>query len=84
MAEAVLTSKGQITIPREIRKAFGLKPKDKILFIPDEDEIIMRPLKGNILDLRGIVKHRGGPIDFKRLRREFEKDVARRVVERIK
>lgn len=84
MAEAVLTSKGQVTIPKEIRKAFGLKPKDKVLFIPDEDEIIMRPLKGNILDLRGIVKHKGGPIDFKKLRKEFEKAMAKRVVEKMK
>jgi len=32
MAEATVSSKNQIVIPREARKALGLKPGDKVLF----------------------------------------------------
>ena len=84
MIETTLTSKGQVTIPKKIRNIFGLKPKDKLIFIPIENEVIMRFTKGNVLDLRGIAKHKGGNINFKELRKEFEKDIARRAVEKIK
>jgi len=57
---------------------------DNLLFIPDEDKVVVMPIMGNILDLQGIAKHKGGPIDFKKLRKEFEKDMARKVVEKMK
>lgn len=34
---AKITSKGQITIPIEIRKLLGLKEGDKVLFVQDGD-----------------------------------------------
>ncbi len=34
MAEVVLSSKNQIVIPRQARKAPGLKPRDKLLVVP--------------------------------------------------
>lgn len=33
MATATMTSKGQVTVPREIREALGLKAGDKISFV---------------------------------------------------
>lgn len=35
-----ITSKGQITIPVEIRKKLNLKTGDKVIFIEDGDKII--------------------------------------------
>lgn len=80
MAESVLTSKGQITIPKSIRKLLKLKAKDKIIFVPDGDHIIMVPVKENILDLYGSVKHKGGPLDFKKLRKKVTSEVARKAL----
>lgn len=34
MATATMTSKGQLTVPKEIRDRLGLKPGDKIDFVP--------------------------------------------------
>ena len=78
MAEAVLTSKGQITLPKEIRDEYGLKEGDKVSFVPEKGWVIMVPLKGTILDLYGAIKHKGGPINFDQLRRTMVKDLARR------
>jgi len=39
MELARVTSKGQITIPREIRKKLGLKPGDKVLFVEEDGRI---------------------------------------------
>ncbi|HLR24894.1 MAG TPA: type II toxin-antitoxin system PrlF family antitoxin [Fodinibius sp.] len=60
MPEATLTSKGQVTIPKKIRKKLQLNPGDKILFQETEEgdvKIITR--KKSIRELRGIL-HRPG------------------------
>jgi AbrB family looped-hinge helix DNA binding protein len=41
--EAKLTSKGQITIPKTIRTALGLKAGEKVVFIRENREVIMIP-----------------------------------------
>ena len=41
MAEATLSSKNQIVILREARKALGLKPSDKLLVVLQGDNIIV-------------------------------------------
>jgi AbrB family looped-hinge helix DNA binding protein len=38
-ATAKLTSKGQITIPAEIRKRFGMRTGDRLTFINKNDEL---------------------------------------------
>lgn len=45
--EAKITSKGQITIPLEVRKKLGLRPGDKIVFEEkgDENGMTVRPAK---------------------------------------
>lgn len=45
--EAKITSKGQITIPLEVRKKLGLRPGDKIVFeeIGDEHGMTVRPAR---------------------------------------
>jgi AbrB family looped-hinge helix DNA binding protein len=43
--EATLTSKGQITVPREVRRQLGLKTGDKLLFEGDGKNIRIRPVR---------------------------------------
>jgi AbrB family looped-hinge helix DNA binding protein len=54
MSTGTMTSKGQTTIPKDIREGLGLKPKDQIHYtlLPD-GRVIMRAKKGSILDLYG-------------------------------
>ena len=51
-----VTSKGQVTIPKDIRKALGLKTGDRVTFVTDGDQAILIPIKGDILSLKGILK----------------------------
>ena len=37
--EAKVTSKGQITVPREIRRRLGVRTGDRLLFEEDEDGV---------------------------------------------
>lgn len=66
MPTSTVTSKGQTTIPKAIRDHLHLKPHDVLIFLPDGDRVVMQPLRGSILDLKGILKpyHKAGPIDF--------------------
>jgi AbrB family looped-hinge helix DNA binding protein len=78
MAEATLTSKGQITIPKEVRELFGLNDGDRVGFISESGWIIMVPLKGNILDLYGSVPHKGKTIDFNKLREKVKRAITKK------
>jgi antitoxin PrlF len=81
MSVSVLTKKGQTTIPKDIRNFLNLAPNDKILYLMEGNKVVIKPLKGNILDLKGSVTTKDKPIDFKKLRSETKKKVARKVVE---
>ncbi|MEW6560272.1 MAG: type II toxin-antitoxin system PrlF family antitoxin [Pseudomonadota bacterium] len=56
MSSATLTSKGQTTIPKDIRDALGLKPKDRIHYtlMPD-GTVIMRAKTRSIVSLEGML-----------------------------
>ena len=63
MATAALTSKGQITIPIEVREELGLKAGDRIEFVKSEGgKFFIQPKKGSIMNLRGIFKLTGKPV----------------------
>jgi AbrB family looped-hinge helix DNA binding protein len=68
MATAAVTSKGQITIPAEVRKKLGLKVGDRVRFIEGENgEYILRPKTGSIMDLEGCVKWTGKPVTIEEM-----------------
>ena len=43
--EARVTSKGQITVPHDIRRALSVRPGDKLLFEKDGADVRVRPLR---------------------------------------
>jgi AbrB family looped-hinge helix DNA binding protein len=73
-----ITSKGQVTIPKRIRDELGLKPGDRVLFVLRGGEVVLQPIKSTLLDLRGSVEPRRRPEDFKMVRKQTKKRVARK------
>jgi len=59
-ADATLTSKGQTTIPKEIRDELGMKPGDRMTFtlMPDST-VIMRVKSKNLSALAGSLHKKG-------------------------
>jgi len=76
-----LTSKGQITIPKEVRKALKLKPSEKVIVVVEGDQAIIKPLRGNILDIGGSIPipKEKKPIDFRKVREEVKKKVGAKI-----
>lgn len=74
MATASMTSKGQITIPVELRKKFGLKAGVQVRFFEGENgELILRPKTGSIKNLKGIVKWTGKPVTIEEMNETIRK-----------
>ena len=67
MSNATLTSKGQTTIPKEIRDSLGLKPKDQLNFTQmPNGTVIMRVKNKSVLDLADIINYQGPKIPMKK------------------
>ena len=50
MSRATLTSKGQLTIPKDVREKLGLKSGDRVVFEFDGDSVHLRVQKQKSLE----------------------------------
>jgi len=66
--ESTVTSKGQVTIPKEARDYLGLKPGDRVkFFIQPDGRVVLLP-KLPITALKGIVpKRKGRPVSLEEM-----------------
>jgi AbrB family looped-hinge helix DNA binding protein len=71
-----VTSKGQVTIPTELRRALNIKPRDRVSFELVDGEIRLRPSKSVVETTYGAVTPTSRPEDFHKLRRDFEEGMA--------
>jgi len=78
MAEATLSSKNQIVIPKEAREAMGLKPGDKLLFTVHTGIITLmkRPAKFHEA-IRGLARGIYGDDYLKKERASWNQNVPR-------
>jgi AbrB family looped-hinge helix DNA binding protein len=58
--DTTLTSKGQTTIPKEIRDGLGMKPGDRMTFtlMPDAT-VVMRVKTKSVMELAGMLHKKG-------------------------
>lgn len=80
---ATITTKGQVTIPADIRKALGLKPRDKVVFTLNQGEVKLEPSSSALRAGFGAVKPQRSPEDFKKLRGEVQKWVAQKAEKKL-
>ena len=67
---STITSKGQVTIPAEVRKRLGLKTGDRIVFVlGDAGEVrLIVPQYPDIESLRGAAGSLDGPLTWQEMR----------------
>lgn len=62
MTTAAVTSKGQITIPAEVREDLHLKKGDRVIFLKGErGEYILKAKRGRLQDAKGLIQWSGKP-----------------------
>jgi len=55
MTSATVTSKGQVTIPADVRAKLGLRPGSRLAFVPTAGGYEIHPQAASIKDLKGAV-----------------------------
>ena len=81
MTIAIVSEKGQLTLPAEIRKKLNIKTGSYLRIAIIGEEIRLIPEAKSLSSLRGIVKI-AGEQDFKAIREQVMGDVARDKIER--
>jgi len=76
---STVTSKGQVTIPKAIRDFLHIRPNDRVDFVVEGGQVVVRPAK-TLKDLRGAVPA-AGPGDFEAERARAKAAVGKRVSE---
>jgi AbrB family looped-hinge helix DNA binding protein len=76
MTTTSITVKGQVLLPVELRRKYGIKPHDFLGVVDRDGEIVILPLpKDPIAHARGILK--GGPSLRDDLRSDRKKELGR-------
>jgi antitoxin PrlF len=77
MPTATLTTKGQVTIPKEVRDHLGVDTGDRLSFVVQDDgTVIVKPITRHVRELGGLL-HRPGqrPVTTN----EMDEAIARRI-----
>ena len=77
IAAAKVTSKGQVTIPKEIRKFLLVQTGTVIVFEKENDQVFIRPHK-TLKAYRGMLKGFGKTASFEEIRNTTKKAVGKR------
>ncbi|MDP2935292.1 MAG: AbrB family transcriptional regulator [Dehalococcoidia bacterium] len=80
---ASITQRGQVTIPAEIRRLLGAKPRGKIVFQIDGGEVRLAPVEFTLETAYGSVKPLHRPENFKKLIGEAMEEHAEEVVRKM-
>lgn len=77
MSSSMLTPKGQITIPVDIRIYLGINPGDKLEFLIDEKgKVILFPVVENVTALKGLLTKSKKKVSIQKMRKIIAKYVA--------
>ncbi len=77
MVTATMTSKGQLTIPKEVRNKLHLRAGDRVAFeVHDDCEALLKPITKSVDEVFGSLRRPGQP-------HRSLKDMKRAVVKRM-
>lgn len=68
MATATVTSKGQVTLPREVRSALGVSAGDRLDFVRLEDgAYVIVPASHSVRALKGVLPRRAEAVSLEEM-----------------
>lgn len=79
MPTATLTTKGQITIPKEIRDHLGVDAGDRLSFeVKDGGEVVVQPETTDLRSLRGALRRKGQAASLAKMDEAIRRGASRR------
>jgi len=79
LATAVITSKGQVTIPKSVRERLGVDAGDRVEFVETSDgAFTIVAATRDVRDLKGIVPKPGKPVSIEDMSRVITRMGGRR------
>jgi len=81
---STLTSKGQVTIPVEIRRYLRLAPQDRITFVIEGGQVRIVPAESVVARTAGALQSPRPSETAEQLRESAEESIAADVVERMR
>ncbi len=79
MSTSILISKGQTTIPKDVRKRLNLHPGDHLEFVIDKDgRVLVLPASIDASELAGMLKAPARPVSVGDMDRAIRKRRGRR------
>ena len=64
MPVATVTSKGQVTIPKEVREELGIETGTKLWFVRTSQGYVLKPASNSVMRLAGSLKYDGPPVSI--------------------
>ena len=78
----VVTRKGQVTIPADIRRALGIKEGDKVAFVLEDDQVKLTRKEGVVEQTAGALKSDIPALSLREEREAAEQAIAEEALER--
>lgn len=75
-----ITSKGQITLPKEVRKLLNVQEGNVIVFEKENDKIVIKPAK-TLRDFKGLLKNTKKEETFDEIRKIVKNSLGKRVIQ---
>ncbi len=77
MSSSTLTSKGQTTIPKDVRDVLRLNAGDRVEFVISGNSVILRSASRKVTDLKGFLPKPKKPVTLEQMDAAIRKRAAR-------
>ncbi len=81
---STITTKGQVTIPAEIRRHLGVGEHDQVAFVIEGDQVRLEPVDFTLESAYGSVEPLTRPEDFAALTNLAKEERAKRAIAKLK
>jgi antitoxin PrlF len=79
-----MTQRSQITVPSEVKRVLGLKPRDRVAFTIEGCEVRLRPVEFTLETAFGSVEPRSRPEDLEEVSRTAKEEHVERAIEKMR
>jgi AbrB family looped-hinge helix DNA binding protein len=77
---AKITSKGQITLPKELRKFLNVHAGNVVVFEKEDDKVVIKAAR-TLKEFKGCLKSKGKAANFKEMRKKAKVYIGKKAVQ---